>query len=358
MVRSSAAAILACLYAAGSIWLVQSQGRAYRDALHRERLAAVGAEATSPRPIEPEVATAPEPASPGGEPTITVPPASVGTSPPVGSAGRESPPNPASPPLPDRAPGAIAAKVPDPAPPPKLDPIWDQAPVKKIWDVANLSIADEVQIGRDFSDLVLTLIHPVQDVSLQRRVEQAAKPFLTNLRRPEIRYTFKILDSDAVNAFSTPGGFVYVCRGLFNLIGEDEDYALEFVVGHEIAHVDRKHAIKCLQDPDVMKMTGGTLQKLYMPIIPFAFLDDQEYEADRWAYGQMRQFGRTQRESLAFLRKFEGYATARGFPLDRGKPEPGGNRALVENHFRAHTAAFRRLDHLKELIAKAANAPK
>ena len=41
-----------------------------------------------------------------------------------------------------------------------------------------------------------------------------------------------------VNAFSTPGGYIYVSRGLFDLIGEDEDYALRFAVGHEIAHVD------------------------------------------------------------------------------------------------------------------------
>ena len=105
-------------------------------------------------------------------------------------------------------------------------------------------------------------------------------------------------------------------------------------------------------------MAGGTLQKLYMPIIPFAYPDELEYEADRWAYSRMRQAGRTDHATLAFLRKFDGYAKGQGFPNGREKPKPDGNRSLVDNHFRAHTAAWRRLDHLKAFIAKSAAAAK
>ena len=99
-------------------------------------------------------------------------------------------------------------------------------------------------------------------------LEDAAKPFLETVARKDIHYTFEIMDSDEVNAFSHPGGYVYVNRGLFGLIGEDEDYALQFAVGNEIAHVDLRHAIKCLQDPDIKEMSGGTIRKLYWLIIP------------------------------------------------------------------------------------------
>ena len=83
------------------------------------------------------------------------------------------------------------------------------------------------------------------------------------------------MDSNEVNAFSHPGGYVYVNRGLFDLVGEDEDYALQFAVGIEIAHVDLQHAMKCLQDPDFKVMSGGTIRKLYWLILPL----------DTW-YGQ------------------------------------------------------------------------
>ena len=257
MVRYIAVVILGCLYAAGATWLVRGQGQAYRDALQRERPAAATTEEPVPNPIEavvnPIEAAVKRPggdrpgadiastragdgeAAPDGRgPPARRPRVEPSATVPAVTELAKAEPKPASPPPAVPAPG----KVPDAAPrPANLDPIWDQAPVKKKWDLAKLTIADEVQIGRDFNDLVLSLNRQVQDASLQRRVEEAARPFLAHLARKAINYTFTILDSDAVNAFSAPGGFVYVCSGLFNLIGEDEDNALEFVVGHEMAHV-------------------------------------------------------------------------------------------------------------------------
>ena len=57
----------------------------------------------------------------------------------------------------------------------------------------------------------------------QERVEDAADPLRTAVSRKEIEYKFFVLDSDAVNAFSHPGGYVYVTRGLLEWLGEDED---------------------------------------------------------------------------------------------------------------------------------------
>ncbi len=189
------------------------------------------------------------------------------------------------------------------------------------------------------------------------RVEAAAKPFLQARSRKDIEYSFTILDSDGVNAFSTPGGYVYVSRGLFNLIGEEEDSALEFAVGHEIAHVDLQHALKCLQDPEVQKLSEGTLEKLYGMIIPFAYTDPLEYEADRWVYRKMKQLGRTRREVLMFLRKLKGHSKLNGYEDGRGKPELKPDASPLENHLRADTAPRKRLEEL-EVIEKAADAPK
>lgn len=101
-----------------------------------------------------------------------------------------------------------------------------------------------------------------------------------------------------------------------------------------------------------MKLTEGTLQKLYMMIIPFGYLDDQEFEADAWVYRRMRQLGRTDREVLAFLRKLEGNAKDNGFYNGRAKPKPSRDSSPIDNHIRAHTAAWKRLKQLKEIIGK------
>ena len=67
--------------------------------------------------------------------------------------------------------------------------------------------------------------------ALERRLADAAEPLLASVSRKEIVYRFIILDSKAINAFSHPGGYVYVTRGLLDWISEDEDYALRVCPG-------------------------------------------------------------------------------------------------------------------------------
>jgi hypothetical protein len=388
MVRYGVAAMVGCLYVIGSVWLIHGQGESYREALRQKRVAAVATEPVgagpSPTSGSPSVGTGagsgdPRPAPPDQRPAPPEEPSPSGTE-PVAKPSETTPPSrPAKPANaglpPSPSPTAVAETKPAPVPLPArpavppampamaLDPntglpnlgaFWEQPALTKSWDLAHLKPDDEFRLGQELHDLILQFNRPLETGSWQRRVEEAAEPFLKDLSRKDIRYTFTILDSNAVDAFSTPGGFVYVSRGLFNLVGEDEDYALEFAVGHEIAHVDLGHALKCLQDPGVMNLKApeGTLQKLYMLIIPFAYLDPQEYQADAWAYRRMKQRLRTDRECLAFLRKLDGFAQANGFYNGRAKPGLGRDSSPIENHLRAHTAAWKRLKELAAIIGK------
>ena len=95
-----------------------------------------------------------------------------------------------------------------------------------------------------------------------------------------------------------------------------------------------------------------------MIIIPFGYPDPLEFEADVWAYRRMSQSGRSQYESLMFLRKLEQYARRPRLSQWPGRAGTQGQVLPVENHLRAHTAAWDRLKHLKELIAKASSSTK
>jgi hypothetical protein len=226
------------------------------------------------------------------------------------------------------------------------DPFWNAPAMKREWNLADLSVRDEIDLGRALHGLVMHFSRPQVDGPWLQRVEEAAEPLLEIRNRKEIPYTFTVLDSDEVNAFSHPGGFVYVTRGLFNLIGEDEDYALRFVLGHEIAHVDLQHALGCLRDPEVKTLAIGTLPQFYFLIFPLGYVEEQDFEADRWVYTRMMQLDHTRRESLAFLRKLEGYARSHGFENGRGQPKPGPEASLPENHLRAHPLVRARLKRL------------
>ena len=211
------------------------------------------------------------------------------------------------------------------------------------------------------NELILQLNPEYTDAG-RKRVVEAAEQLLDPLDPKLRRYRFFVLNSEVPNVFSHPGGYVYVTRELLDMIPIDEPHLLEFVLGHEIAHVERHHALLCLNAPNVRKLDGGTLQKLYLWIIPCGYPEEFEYEADAWVYLRMKQLGRTERECLHFLRMLDKYASQpeHGFGNGFGKPEdllkrqakdPKAERAYspIDNHLRSHPAPFERLKRLRKL---------
>jgi predicted Zn-dependent protease len=244
------------------------------------------------------------------------------------------------------------------AAPAKLDPYWSQPNVKATWKLADFSDQEEMRLGEELHDMIMSFNPPAPSGPWRERVYTAAKPLLARVSRKDIKYSFTILDSEAVNAFSHPGGYIYLSRGLFAFIGEDENVLLQFILAHEIAHVDLRHMIQCLQDPGVQKIDMGTLEKVNFVILPFGYMDNQEYAADQWAYRQLVGLDHTRYEALKFLRKLKGYAEVHGFNDGRARYEPKPGSSPVENHLRAHTAAWMRLDELESFIDQAARKTK
>jgi Peptidase family M48 len=376
MARYGVIALLCSLYVAVSVWLIQSEGQAFREALGRSLPAETAVPAVvAGRPVE-------KPNLPVVDSAATSGASSPGT--PGATARRvsEPPPRPSAavakaeaPAIPARTAGTLpvtaapsggAAKT---APRLEdLDPFWNQDYLTKSWDLDHFTAQSENLLGEQLHNLILQLTLGDTGPGRQRVIEATRQ--LVELRgRKDIEYKFTILNSDIPNAFSHPGGFIYVSRGLLDMIADDEDYALEFAVGHEMAHTELQHALKCLQDQRVRNFKDGTLQKLYFLIIPHAYPKELEFEADRWVYQRMERLGRTDHDCLGFLRKLESYAKANGFPDGQGKLEelyrqwggkPGEAPAIspIENHLRAHTAAWDRLSQLKQFRDQAAKAPK
>ena len=265
------------------------------------------------------------------------------------------PPAPAPAPTPDPVPApappppAVAKVDPKPAvaapAPPPIDPFWTEPTQQKKWDLDHLTAEDERQLGMALNEMVLHF-HPRLEVGpLPKRLNNAAKPYLKSVARKDVEYTFTVLDCPQMNVFSHPGGYVYVCKGLFDQIGDDEDYALEFIIAHEMAHVDLAHAIVCLKDPLVKKMFDiGTVPLFYGVPIPGGYLKDQEFEADRWAAERMLKLGRDRYQMLAFLRILEVYAKSNGFENYRKKPGEPPFVPLFDNHIRAHPVPSNRLE--------------
>jgi beta-barrel assembly-enhancing protease len=115
-------------------------------------------------------------------------------------------------------------------------------------------------------------------------------------RRPQIQYTFKIVNTDIVNAFSLPGGFIYVHRGLLDFVQSESELA--GVLAHEVGHIVAYHSLNNVarqywldQGMTQLKQAGvldnqqmvDILQKYGGPILLFAdrkFSREEESEAD------------------------------------------------------------------------------
>jgi hypothetical protein len=140
------------------------------------------------------------------------------------------------------------------------------------------------------------------------------------------------------------------------MIGSDEDYALEFLIGHEIAHLELKHAVKVVREiaPGAKRENIDTLKQFLVPV-SLGYPDALEFEADAWIFRRMMtRLDHTPRETLAFLRKFKDYAESNGFGDGHNMPRPKQEVTLAEDHFRGLPAARTRLARLQSFLKQPA----
>ncbi|HUF67575.1 MAG TPA: M48 family metalloprotease [Longimicrobiales bacterium] len=107
-------------------------------------------------------------------------------------------------------------------------------------ELSLVSESQEIQIGRDSDPAVTAQMGGVYpDSSLQRYVRGLGLELAAAGERPELPWSFKLLDDELVNAFALPGGFVYITRGI--LANMNSEAELVAVLGHEAGHVTARH---------------------------------------------------------------------------------------------------------------------
>jgi beta-barrel assembly-enhancing protease len=128
----------------------------------------------------------------------------------------------------------------------KLNKVIDNAKSvgKVAKGVAGIGIEEERAIGGSVAtEIVGAHGGLVRDETITRRVNLLGKGLAYYSSRPALPWRFGVLNSDAINGFSAPGGYVFITRGLYDLCGDDDD-ALAAALAHEIAHITERHALK------------------------------------------------------------------------------------------------------------------
>jgi predicted Zn-dependent protease len=122
----------------------------------------------------------------------------------------------------------------------------------------DLEITDqeEVQLGFNISERIRSKFGVVQDPEIHRYVTLAGMTLAQKSSRSRIPYQFIILDTDGVNAFAAPGGFVHITRGALALMKNEAELA--GVLAHELIHITAKHAVRAIQKNKSIQMAADS----------------------------------------------------------------------------------------------------
>src|SRR5687767_7186914 len=113
-------------------------------------------------------------------------------------------------------------------------------PVTGKRELSFMSEAQEISVGRELDAQVRQEMGLYEDNELQRYVQDLGMQLARSSQRPNLPWSFAVLDSPAVNAFALPGGFIYITRGILPYL--DNEAQLVGVLGHEIGHVTARHS--------------------------------------------------------------------------------------------------------------------
>jgi beta-barrel assembly-enhancing protease len=104
------------------------------------------------------------------------------------------------------------------------------------------SEGDEIRLGSQVHQQVLSKFRLVRDPELAEYVNQVGQRIAGVSKRRDLHYQFFVVEDQSVNAFSIPGGFIYVNTGLLNLVQSEDELAA--VLAHEVGHVVARHGLK------------------------------------------------------------------------------------------------------------------
>lgn len=118
----------------------------------------------------------------------------------------------------------------------------------------------EIAVGAELSASLLGAAPLVDDPELQQYVNRIGLWLALQTERPHLPWTFGVLETDTVNAFAAPGGYVFITKGLFAIMTDENQLA--GVVAHEIGHVLKQHHLKAIQKQMMTGLVAGVAAHL------------------------------------------------------------------------------------------------
>ena len=132
-------------------------------------------------------------------------------------------------------------------------------PQKPTFNWKNPSKEEEIALGREITGSLLGAAPLVKDEKLQQYVNKVGRWVASQSERDNLPWKFGVIDSADLNAFAAPGGYVLITKGLYQKLQNEAQLAS--VLGHEIAHVVKKHQLKVLQKQQLLNIGSSWLKE-------------------------------------------------------------------------------------------------
>lgn len=103
-------------------------------------------------------------------------------------------------------------------------------------------VAAEIEFGREVAARIIGRYGLYQNTAVTKYVNLVGRVVAMSANRPELEFRFGVLNTDQVNAYAAPGGYVFVTRGALAKMQDEAELAT--VLAHEVAHVAQRHVVK------------------------------------------------------------------------------------------------------------------
>jgi predicted Zn-dependent protease len=111
-------------------------------------------------------------------------------------------------------------------------------------ETVQADVAEEIRFGREVAARIIGRFSLYHDDRLMKYVNLVGHALSLNANRPEIKFHFAVLNTNEINAYAAPGGYVFVTRGAIEQMRDESELAA--VLGHEMTHINERHVVKAL----------------------------------------------------------------------------------------------------------------
>lgn len=134
-----------------------------------------------------------------------------------------------------------------------------QAAPERLKPVLPTGEQEELKVGREVAANLLGAAPLVNDGALQRYVNNVGRWVSLQGERKDLPWRFGVIDSNDINAFAAPGGYIMITRGLYQRLNDETELA--GVLAHEVAHVLKRHHIDLMRKQALIAEGGKAAEK-------------------------------------------------------------------------------------------------